>query len=95
MTPMSALFALPATLMQDQAQAVADNLTSNMAQLAAADKGVSLNASALQQFDSSALAVVLACRRTVLELGGQFQVVGLPERLLALAQVYGVTELLH
>ena len=39
MTPMSALFALPATIMQDQAQAVADNLTSNMAQLAAADKG--------------------------------------------------------
>jgi phospholipid transport system transporter-binding protein len=94
MIPMSAIFALPATIMQDQAQAVADNLTHNMAQLAAA-KGVSLNASALQQFDSSALAVVLACRRTVLELGGQFQVVGLPERLLALAKVYGVTELLH
>jgi phospholipid transport system transporter-binding protein len=94
MIPMSAIFVLPATIMQDQAQAVADNLTHNMAQLAAA-KGVSLNASALQQFDSSALAVVLACRRTVLELGGQFQVVGLPERLLALAQVYGVTELLH
>ena len=56
---------------------------------------VTLNASALQQFDSSALAVVLACCRAVLELGGEFQLVGLPERLLALAQVYGVTELLH
>ena len=93
MVTMSAIFALPATIMQDQAQAVADNLTQNMSQLAA-DR-VSLNASALQQFDSSALAVVLACRRTVLELGGQFQVIGLPKRLLALAQVYGVTELLH
>lgn len=94
MVTMSALFALPASITQDQAQAVADNLTTNMAQLAA-DKGVSLNASALKHFDSSALAVVLACRRTVLELGGQFQVVGLPERLRTLAQVYGVTELLH
>ena len=94
MVTMSAIFALPATIMQDQAQAVADNLTQNMSQLAV-DRGVSLNASALQQFDSSALAVVLACRRTVLELGGQFQVIGLPKRLLDLAQVYGVTELLH
>ena len=59
MVTMSAIFALPATIMQDQAQAVADNLTQNMSQLAA-DRGVSLNASALQQFDSSALAVVLA-----------------------------------
>jgi len=31
----------------------------------------------------------------LLELGGEFQLIGLPERLLALAQVYGVTELLH
>jgi phospholipid transport system transporter-binding protein len=59
------------------------------------DGAVTLNASALEQFDSSALAVVLACRRAVLELGGEFQLIGLPERLLALAQVYGVTELLH
>ena len=94
MVTMSAIFALPATIMQDQAQSVANNLTANMSQLAA-DRGVSLNASALLQFDSSALAVVLACRRTVLELGGQFQVTGLTDRLRALAQVYGVTELLH
>ena len=94
MITMAPTFALPATIMQDQAQAVADSLTGAMSQMAVGGV-VTLNATALQQFDSSALAVVLACRRAVLELGGEFQLVGLPERLLALAQVYGVTELLH
>ena len=94
MITMAPTFALPAAIMQDQAQAVTDSLTGAMSQMAVGGV-VTLNASALQQFDSSALAVVLACRRAVLELGGEFQLVGLPERLLALAQVYGVTELLH
>lgn len=40
MVTMSAIFALPATIMQDQAQAVADNLTQNMSQLAADRGGV-------------------------------------------------------
>ncbi len=94
MITMSPTFNLPATIMQDQAQAVADSLTGAMSQMSV-DGAVTLNASALEQFDSSALAVVLACRRAVLELGGEFQLIGLPERLLALAQVYGVTELLR
>jgi phospholipid transport system transporter-binding protein len=94
MLTMSPTFALPVTIMQDQAQEVADNLTGAMSQMSV-DGAVTLNASALEHFDSSALAVVLACRRAVLELGGDFQLIGLPERLLALAQVYGVTELLH
>jgi len=91
---MAPTFALPATIMQDQAQAVADSLTGAMRQMSA-NGVVTLNAAALEQFDSSALAVVLACRRAVLEQGGQFRLVGLSDRLLALAQVYGVTELLH
>ncbi len=94
MFTMAPTFTLPATIMQDQAQGVADSLTDAMSQMAAGGV-VTLNASALQHFDSSALAVVLACRRAVLERGGEFEVLGLPERLLALAQVYGVTELLH
>ncbi len=80
--------------MQDQAQAVAMSLTSAMTQMSLGAV-VTLNASALTHFDSSALAVVLACRRTVLGCGGEFQLINLPEPLLALAQVYGVTELLH
>jgi phospholipid transport system transporter-binding protein len=94
MISMAPTFALPDTIMQAQAQAVVDSLTHAMSQMAV-DGEVALNASALQHFDSSALAVVLACRRSVMELGGQFKLIGLPERLLALAQVYGVTELLQ
>jgi phospholipid transport system transporter-binding protein len=94
MIGMAPTFNLPATILQEQARAVADSLTHAMGQMAAGGV-VTLNATALMQFDSSALAVVLACRRSVLEQGGVFHLVGLPERLLALAKVYGVTELLH
>jgi phospholipid transport system transporter-binding protein len=86
--------ALPATLIQAQAQSVADGLVASLlARLAQGDDAV-LDASALTQFDSSALAVVLACRRAVLAQGGTLRVTGLPERAQALAKVYGVSELL-
>jgi len=91
--PATAL-ALPATLIQAQAQSVADGLVASLlARLAQGGEAV-LDASALTQFDSSALAVVLACRRAVLAQGGQLRVTGLPERAQALAKVYGVSELL-
>jgi phospholipid transport system transporter-binding protein len=53
-----------------------------------------LDASALQTFDSSALAVLLAVRRRVLSVGAQLRIVGLPQRLRDLATLYGVSELL-
>ena len=52
------------------------------------------DASALQEFDSSALAVLLACRRQVLVAGKGFAVRGLPDRLRQLAGLYGVQDLL-
>jgi phospholipid transport system transporter-binding protein len=54
-----------------------------------------MDASALMHFDSSALAVVLACRRAVMAHGAQLRVTGLPERAQALAKVYGLAELLR
>jgi phospholipid transport system transporter-binding protein len=95
MTTHSASIALPATVMQAQAQAVADDLAAQL--LARVSKGAEavLDASALAHFDSSALAVVLACRRAVMAQGAQLRVSGLPERAQALAKVYGVTELLR
>jgi phospholipid transport system transporter-binding protein len=54
-----------------------------------------LDASALAQFDSSALAVILACRRAVLVRGAHLRIKGLPERAQALAKVYGLSELLQ
>jgi phospholipid transport system transporter-binding protein len=90
-----ASIALPTTVMQAQAQAVADGLVAQL--LAHVSKGSEavLDASALMHFDSSALAVVLACRRAVMANGAELRVSGLPERAQALAKVYGLTELLR
>lgn len=53
-----------------------------------------VDASALERFDTSALALLLACQREARARGVSVQVQGLPERALALARVYGVAELL-
>ena len=53
-----------------------------------------VDAGALQAFDSSALAVLLECRRTALEFGKSFAVRALPPSLQSLAGLYGVQELL-
>ena len=52
------------------------------------------DASALREFDSSALAVLLECRREALAAGKAFSVQGLPARLRQLASLYGVAELI-
>lgn len=52
------------------------------------------DASSLQRFDSSALAVLLECRREALALGKTFAVHRLPDKLRELAALYGVAELL-
>ena len=53
-----------------------------------------VDASALQVFDSSALAVLLECRRGALVAQQPFAVRGLPPALAGLAALYGVAELL-
>ena len=62
--------------------------------LAAQQGPVLVDAAALTHFDSSALAVLLQCRREALALGRGFGVRSLPQRLRDLAVVYGVGELL-
>ncbi len=57
-------------------------------------KEVIVDAGALQQFDSSALALLLECRRQALAAGKGFSVQGAPGRLLQLAEVYGVSALI-
>lgn len=52
------------------------------------------DASALQQFDSSALAVLLECRRQAMAAGKAFAVHGAPARLRELAILYGVQSLI-
>jgi phospholipid transport system transporter-binding protein len=95
MTATHTSVALPAVLMQAQAQAVTDELATLLG-LCVSDGGEAmLDASALTQFDSSALAVILACRRAVMARGAHLRISGLPERAQALAKVYGLSELLQ
>jgi phospholipid transport system transporter-binding protein len=83
---------LPAELTHAEATAccrmLAQALRSDPGRQAVAD------ASALRHFDSSALAVLLDCRREALALGKTFAVRQLHPRLRSLATLYGVAELL-
>ena len=58
------------------------------------DGGVVINASGLQQFDTSALAVLLECERLAQAYGRAFEVRDPPAKLSALAKLYGVDGLL-
>ena len=56
---------------------------------------VQIDASAVQVFDSSALAVLLALRRAALEVKKQLLVLGLPAGLQSMAALYGIQDLLN
>lgn len=86
------MLVLPAELTHDQAPACARML----AQALRSETGsqVIADASPLHRFDSSALAVLLDCRREAAAIGKTFAVSGLSPRLRELAGVYGVSELL-
>jgi phospholipid transport system transporter-binding protein len=87
------MLVLPTELMHEQAPACARMLA--QALRSEHEDTVVADAGALQHFDSSALAVLLDCRREALAVGKSFAVVHLPARLRELAAVYGVGELLQ
>lgn len=58
------------------------------------DTGVVIDASPLQNFDTSALAVLLECQRLAQAWGKGFEVRQAPPKLTALAKLYGVDALL-
>ena len=84
---------LPTVLMHPQASACRSQWVQAMRSAPASASWV-VDASALAQFDSSALAVLLACRREALALGQSFQVQNMPPKLQELAGLYGVLALL-
>lgn len=61
---------------------------------AQSELAVVVDASALEKFDSAALAVLLELRREGLAQGKVMRFRGLPQRLRDLAGVYGIAELL-
>ncbi len=87
---------LPEVLTHSQAAVWCDSARTVLRQ--AVSNGVGepllLDANALTQFDSSALAAVLVLRREAATLGFKLQVQHLPARASELAALYGVGELL-
>jgi phospholipid transport system transporter-binding protein len=82
--------ALPARVTMAEARAALADISPR---LAAADAPV-LDASALAELDSAALALLLECRRQVLARGAALQISGASPKLRQLAALYGVGELL-
>ncbi|MFP3569236.1 lipid asymmetry maintenance protein MlaB [Paraburkholderia sp. SIMBA_030] len=78
-----------ATLTHASAKAA---LAAGLQRIAAGAKGV--DCASLAQFDSSALAVLLAWQRAAQARGAAFEIVDLPAGLASLAQAYGVDTLL-
>ncbi len=88
------LLKLPAVLTHDQASDAARHLKAALRAAAADQAPLIADASDMTQFDSSALAVLLECRREALALGRTFFVQGLPPRLRQLAGLYGIAALI-
>lgn len=86
------MLALPTLLTHDQAAAFARSLVLGI-RAEPIDKVV-IDASALEKFDSSALAVLLQCRREAAVAGKSFSVTGLPHQCRELVNLYGISELL-
>lgn len=82
---------LPDRVQHGQAGALAVAL---QGQVSGQADGVVVDAQQLVEFDSSALAVLLACRRKAEAAGKAFEVTNAPAKLVQLAVLYGVAQLL-
>lgn len=87
------MLALPPVLTHAQARACLQGLCEAISSLDA--QAVCIDAEPLQQFDTSALAVLLASRRAAQARGLRWTLHQLPAKLNDLAGLYGVRELLH
>jgi phospholipid transport system transporter-binding protein len=85
---------LPERLTLDEAAAALATLRAAVAEQGVAGD-VTVNAGALRQFDSSAVAVLLELRRDLQPQGRALLVQDWPPRLQDLVRVYGVQDLLN
>jgi phospholipid transport system transporter-binding protein len=90
---------LPAVLTHAEVRDILRLFRETLDQATAANGGqavlLTVDGSALQQFDSSALAVLLECQRMARAKGRAFAVQSLPRQLSELAKLYGVDSLLQ
>jgi phospholipid transport system transporter-binding protein len=88
----AALLVLPADLRHSNAAACLAQLQSQIR--SSSQSEVEIQAGQLTDFDSAALAVLLGCRREAESLSKTLLFKQFPEKLLELAKLYGVSELL-
>jgi phospholipid transport system transporter-binding protein len=84
--------ALPASLTVSEAHAVLATLSAGITSDTSAT--VAIDASALTTLDTAAVATLLECRRVAERLGRRIELQGVPPRLLSLARLYGVADLI-
>jgi phospholipid transport system transporter-binding protein len=89
LSPVASRFACGTTLTHASAKAA---LAAGLQRIAAGANGV--DCAQLAQFDSSALAVLLAWQRAAQARGATFEIVNLPAGLASLAHAYGVDTLI-
>lgn len=83
---------LPDTLLHSTAAACLDDMLRGLS--AEPSASVTVDATALVRFDSTALAVLLELRRVAMAAGKALVLQALPTRLLDLARLYGIDSLL-
>ena len=84
---------LPERITLREARSVLEALGATLVAQPGAPAAIELDASALVQFDSSALGVLVGLHRRAAEAGRPCRLVGMPPRLAELARLYGVGEL--
>jgi phospholipid transport system transporter-binding protein len=86
---------LPASATLDNAAELASTLGSTLDEALRADaQAVQVDAGELSTLDTSALSLLMELRRRAAAAGRGFELLGAPPKLLQLAQLYGVDELL-
>lgn len=85
-------FALPTVVDHENVQAILEQGLAILRQLKAQDQ-LTVDCSALIQFDSSALSLVMGLLRQAQAVSASIVLEQVPEKLRSLAQVYGVAEL--
>lgn len=86
-------FALPATVTMDEAAAVLRGVEQTLRALPAGGV-LRIDASALSALDTGAIALLLQARRLAASRGLGFELAAAPDKLAALARLYGVAALL-
>ena len=84
---------LPSSLTLPQASAVLAQVRQSLLERGPTGSSVVVDASGLQQLDSSSIAVLLQCRRDAQAQGLGLVLESPPDKLMALMRLYGVAEL--